>query len=236
MNYFISKPANVETIDPVIYASIIENHGSYDAFNEKIIAGCNTDDMIARFNEVIGETASHLEDVNITLYSGIEQQEILGGVVTSFEPGDVAAVATKLHGIPYIAIDTDLIMMNPNDLDDKTLCSMVGNILGHEMVHYNQMTRGDLDIADEGLVWKGTVYPHGVLQMQIEEIRRDCTTTDEFQFRLMQSQIELPWEFEAYGAMLQGLDIDVAYPAPHWHALMLDLQARYAMTVAEKDL
>ncbi len=228
MNYFISKPINVETIDPAIYEAIIENHGSYDDFNGKIEAGCNTADMIQRFEEVMGESCAKFTDIKITLYSGIEQQEILSGMQTAFEPSEIAAMATKVHGIAYIAFDMDLLMMNPEDYSDSILCSMVGNVLGHELVHYNQMERGDLDITNEGLVWKGMVYTHGELQAQLADIRSSSQTTDEFQFRLVQSQVELPWEFEAYGTMLQHMNIDTAYPAPHWHELMTDIKIRFA--------
>ena len=50
-------------------------------------------------------------------------------------------------------------------------------VVNHEMVHIDQMSRGDLNYDDENVYWKGKVYPR--------------STMDE-------GNSALPWEAEAY--------------------------------------
>jgi hypothetical protein len=51
------------------------------------------------------------------------------------------------------------------------------DIISHEMVHHDQMKRGDLDYDDNNVYWKGKVYPR---------------------FKMKEGDKNLPWEKEAY--------------------------------------
>ena len=53
----------------------------------------------------------------------------------------------------------------------------VESIVDHEMVHIDQMKRGDLDYTDTDVFWKGKKYPRSQMQEGAEN---------------------LPWEKEAY--------------------------------------
>jgi len=51
------------------------------------------------------------------------------------------------------------------------------DIINHEMVHHDQMKRGDLDYDDNNVYWKGKVYPRS---------------------KMKEGAKNLPWEKEAY--------------------------------------
>jgi len=51
------------------------------------------------------------------------------------------------------------------------------DIINHEMVHHDQMKRGDLDYDDNNVYWKGKVYPRS---------------------KMKEGDKNLPWEKEAY--------------------------------------
>ena len=59
------------------------------------------------------------------------------------------------------------------DLDPK----MLDKVVKHEMVHIDQMKRGDLDYDDKNVYWKGKVYPRS---------------------KMNEGAKNLPWEDEAY--------------------------------------
>ena len=59
------------------------------------------------------------------------------------------------------------------DLDPK----MLNKVVKHEMVHIDQMKRGDLDYDDKNVYWKGKVYPRATMN---------------------EGAKNLPWEDEAY--------------------------------------
>ena len=59
------------------------------------------------------------------------------------------------------------------DLDPK----MLDKVVKHEMVHIDQMKRGDLDYDDKNVYWKGKVYPRATMN---------------------EGAKNLPWEYEAY--------------------------------------
>ena len=59
------------------------------------------------------------------------------------------------------------------DLDPK----MLDKVVKHEMVHIDQMKRGDLDYDDKNVYWKGKVYPRATMN---------------------EGAKNLPWEDEAY--------------------------------------
>jgi len=50
-------------------------------------------------------------------------------------------------------------------------------IIKHEMVHIDQMKRGDLDYDDKNVYWKGKTYPRS---------------------KMKEGAKNLPWEMEAY--------------------------------------
>lgn len=51
------------------------------------------------------------------------------------------------------------------------------NVIDHEMVHINQMKRGDLNYDDKNVYWKGKTYPRSTMK---------------------EGSKKLPWEAEAY--------------------------------------
>lgn len=101
-------------------------------------------------------------------------------------------MAFKMTGPPYNIDNTPIYSM---DMDDNILgmAQSNGSILvnknisplelqknktiSHEMVHIDQMKRGDLDYTDTHVTWKGKKYPRA--------------TMDE-------GNKKLPWELEAY--------------------------------------
>ena len=64
------------------------------------------------------------------------------------------------------------IIINKN-LDAK----MIGKVVEHEMIHIDQMKRGDLDYDNKNVYWKGKVYPRS---------------------KMKEGAKNLPWEDEAY--------------------------------------
>ena len=56
-------------------------------------------------------------------------------------------------------------------------CDKIQDVINHEMVHINQMRRGDLDYDDKNVYWKGKIIPRS-------SIREGAS--------------HLPWEAEAY--------------------------------------
>ncbi len=74
-------------------------------------------------------------------------------------------VMGKANNNGTIIINKDL---NPN---------MLNEVVKHEMVHIDQMKRGDLDYDDKNVYWKGKVYPRATMN---------------------EGAKNLPWEDEAY--------------------------------------
>jgi hypothetical protein len=74
-------------------------------------------------------------------------------------------VMGKANNNGTIIINKDL---NPN---------MLNEVVKHEMVHIDQMKRGDLDYDDKNVYWKGKVYPRS---------------------KMNEGAKNLPWEDEAY--------------------------------------
>ncbi|MCP4323437.1 MAG: hypothetical protein GY787_16615 [Alteromonadales bacterium] len=56
-------------------------------------------------------------------------------------------------------------------------CDKIQDVINHEMVHINQMRRGDLDYDDKNVYWKGKVIPRSSIK---------------------EGDSALPWEAEAY--------------------------------------
>ena len=55
--------------------------------------------------------------------------------------------------------------------------AMFNKVVNHEMVHIDQMKRGDLNYDDKNVYWKGKVYPRS---------------------KMNEGAKNLPWENEAY--------------------------------------
>ena len=55
--------------------------------------------------------------------------------------------------------------------------SRIKDVIDHEMVHIDQMKRGDLDYDNENVYWKGKKYPRS---------------------KMKEGAKNLPWEAEAY--------------------------------------
>jgi len=55
--------------------------------------------------------------------------------------------------------------------------SRTQDVIDHEMVHIDQMKRGDLDYDDKNVYWKGKTYPRS---------------------KMNEGAKKLPWEDEAY--------------------------------------
>jgi hypothetical protein len=56
-------------------------------------------------------------------------------------------------------------------------CDKAQDVINHEMVHINQMRRGDLDYDDKNVYWKGKTIPRSSIK---------------------EGAHNLPWEAEAY--------------------------------------
>ncbi len=76
------------------------------------------------------------------------------------------------EGVMGKANNNGTIIIN-KDLDPK----MLDKVVKHEMVHIDQMKRGDLDYDDKNVYWKGKVYPRATMN---------------------EGAKNLPWEDEAY--------------------------------------
>ena len=99
-------------------------------------------------------------------------------------------MAFKLDNPPYSINNTPIYRV---DMEDNVLCKANNNgtiilnnnlspfqeqnVIGHEMVHIDQMKRGDLDYDDKYVYWKGKKYSRA----QMKEGAKN-----------------LPWEAEAY--------------------------------------
>ena len=76
------------------------------------------------------------------------------------------------EGVMGKANNNGTIIIN-KDLDPK----MLDKVVKHEMVHIDQMKRGDLDYDDKNVYWKSKVYPRATMN---------------------EGAKNLPWEDEAY--------------------------------------
>ena len=95
----------------------------------------------------------------------------------------------KLNNPPYkwsvpiyhVDMEDDVMGKANNNLTiiiNKDVCpSRTQDVIDHEMVHIDQMKRGDLDYDDENVYWKGKVYPRS---------------------KMKEGAKNLPWEAEAY--------------------------------------
>ena len=89
----------------------------------------------------------------------------------------------KINNTPIYHVDMeDNVMGKANnngtiiinkDVDPK----MLDKVVKHEMVHIDQMKRGDLDYDDKNVYWKGKKYPRS---------------------KMKEGAKNLPWEAEAY--------------------------------------
>ncbi len=75
-------------------------------------------------------------------------------------------------GVMGKANNNGTIIINKNVDPSKTQ-----DVINHEMVHIDQMKRGDLNYDDENVYWKGKVYPRS---------------------KMNEGAKNLPWEDEAY--------------------------------------
>lgn len=225
MKYFIAQPLAVEHVPADMLEQIIARHGSYETFNECLAAACNLPEQITAFEQcLVQEELDWLSKFNVTLYSGQKQQEAVSGVSLYLEPREVGAVASKSHGIPYISIDVDMLVMNPKGWTTEQLRGYLVQVLIHETTHLHQMIRGDLDITPTLTVWKGVEYSNAELAAEVAVIREMHPDATDFQFHLVDQQVQYPWELEAYGRTLEAVDIDLAYPDPQMNSLMHRIQ------------
>ena len=89
----------------------------------------------------------------------------------------------KLSSTPIYHVDMEddvmgkannnLTIIINKDVDPK----MLDKVVKHEMVHIDQMKRGDLDYDDKNVYWKGKIYPRS---------------------KMNEGAKNLPWEDEAY--------------------------------------
>lgn len=225
MNYYLSEPLLEKHVPADTLKDIITLHGTYDDFNNKLRQSCNLPEQIAAFERcLLQDELEWLSQFNVTLYSGKEQQELVSGVEVQLQPSEVGAVATMVHGIPFISIDVDMLVYNPHNWSLEQLHGYISQVLVHECTHLMQMKRGDLDVTNTGMVWKGTEYSHKYLATEVAALRSAFPDPNEFQFQLVNQQVQFPWELEAYGRTLEMVDIDVAYPDERWNSLMRKIQ------------
>ena len=89
----------------------------------------------------------------------------------------------KLNSVPVYHVDMEECVMgkannNGTIIINKDLDpNKVKDVIKHEMVHINQMQRGDLDYDDDCVYWKGKCYPRA---------------------NMKEGAKNLPWEAEAY--------------------------------------
>lgn len=99
-------------------------------------------------------------------------------------------MAFKLDNPPYTGDNTPIYRV---DMEDNVLGKANNNgtiilnkdlkpqqeaeVINHEMVHIDQMRRGDLDYDDKYVYWKGKKYPRS---------------------KMKEGAKDLPWELEAY--------------------------------------
>ena len=89
----------------------------------------------------------------------------------------------KLNSVPVYHVDMEEGVMgkannNGTIIINKDLDpNKVKDVIKHEMVHINQMQRGDLDYDDDCVYWKGKCYPRASMK---------------------EGAKNLPWEAEAY--------------------------------------
>jgi len=94
--------------------------------------------------------------------------------IKPFFPLDSTPIYTRdlEHGVMGKANNNGTILIGSN-----VPIEMHDEVIAHEMVHINQMKRGDLDYDDDNVYWKGKVYPRAQMQ---------------------EGAKNLPWEAEAY--------------------------------------
>tara|TARA_B100001093_G_scaffold513027_1_gene584092 strand:- start:1067 stop:1381 length:315 start_codon:yes stop_codon:yes gene_type:complete len=89
----------------------------------------------------------------------------------------------KLFSTPIYHVDMeDDVMGKANNnltiIINKDVCpSKAQDVINHEMVHIDQMKRGDLDYDNDNVYWKGKTYPRS---------------------KMNEGAKNLPWEDEAY--------------------------------------
>ncbi len=89
----------------------------------------------------------------------------------------------KLDNTPIYHVDMDdgvMVKANNNGtiiINKNVDPSKTQDVINHEMVHIDQMKRGDLNYDDENVYWKGKVYPRS---------------------KMNEGAKNLPWEDEAY--------------------------------------
>ena len=89
----------------------------------------------------------------------------------------------KINNTPIYRVDMeDGVMGKANNngtiiINKDVDPSKTHDVIDHEMVHIDQMKRGDLDYDDENVYWKGKKYPRS---------------------KMKEGAKNLPWEAEAY--------------------------------------
>ena len=89
----------------------------------------------------------------------------------------------KLFSTPIYHVDMeDEVMGKANNngtiiINKDVHPKMLDKVVKHEMVHIDQMKRGDLDYDDKNVYWKGKIYPRS---------------------KMNEGAKNLPWEDEAY--------------------------------------
>jgi len=89
----------------------------------------------------------------------------------------------KINNTPIYSVDMeDGVMGKANNngtiiINKDVDPSKTQDVIDHEMVHIDQMKRGDLDYDNENVYWKGKKYPRS---------------------KMKEGAKNLPWEAEAY--------------------------------------
>ncbi|WP_286931399.1 hypothetical protein [Marinobacter sp.] len=99
-------------------------------------------------------------------------------------------MAFKLNNPPYKIDNTPIYHVNMEDdvlgkannngtiiINKDVDPSRLQDVINHEMVHIDQMKRGDLNYDDKNVYWKGKIYPRN---------------------KMNEGAKNLPWEDEAY--------------------------------------
>jgi hypothetical protein len=138
-------------------------------------------------------------DINVVISSTTEFNKLLPKDI-NMPSGNHAALFVVIDEQPWVMIEWDFVA----DLSSDEFAF----VLKHELVHYDQWKRGDLEFGSRGLIWKGDFYPMETITASVAD--------DEIMTMLNQVS-ELPWETEAYARVT---------PAAAWLAKRQDPKYR----------
>lgn len=173
---------------------VIKKYGSIANINKLLDETTNTVKDLQLFKDLLPKhLLEKLEGVKVCISSNNKFRELLDGL--DLPLNSVPAMTTTLGDITFIGINSDILNL-PNARDILT------EVIMHELVHYEQIVRGDLIInQNEGVFWKGAHYALEYVNF----INRQAINKRFPYGDILRICNELPWELEAYGSVYQRL-------------------------------